>query len=103
MNYEAQTHIRNDVLKKTGIDVFKLMEQNYKLLAVAGCPDDTGTRFTFIITTLTSILSSTLKVLCELGLNKKGVQDILDIINRSALDAVAEVEAKAEEKRTQQL
>ncbi len=101
MNHAAKARIRNDILRKTSTDIFKLMEQNYNLLTIAGHPNDSGMQFTFIVTTLTTVLSSTLRIFSVSGLNKELAKGVLEIMNKAVMEALAE--AEEEEKRTQEL
>lgn len=78
--------IRDDIIRKTAVDVFKLMNRNYDLLTITGHPNDAGIQFTFIITVVSVVLSTTMKVFTEAGLGRPAVEELLAIIKRAVLD-----------------
>ncbi len=90
--------IRDDIIRKTGIDIFKLMQRNYELLIVTGHSDNPGIQFTFIITVVTVILTTSMRVFIGAGLNRAVAQEMLNIISKAVMEAVGEAEAAAKAK-----
>ncbi len=85
--------IRDDLIRKSAIDTFKLMKRNYELLTMTGHPNDPGIQFTFIITVITTVLSITVKVFATAGLDRPAVEALLAIVNNIVLDEADKAKA----------